>query len=99
MFSNPFSTTVATSAGEDLANIVVESVPLAAQTTEIKHAKKVNLAMRKMAQHIEWLKLQHRFNFFQKAKMGTVFKWKLKDAGYQESYVRELTEWLLMRLK
>ena len=99
MFSNPFSTSVATMAGESLAKIVIETVPLTARKSELKHAKTVNQSMRKMAQHIEWLKLEHQFNFFQKAKMGTILKWQLKDAGYEEMYVRELTEWVLMRLK
>ena len=96
---NPLSTTIATRAGEDLAKIVIESVPLTAQKSELKHAKKVSVSMNKMAQHIEWLKLQHQFNFFQKAKMGTTLQWKLKDAGYEEPYARELTEWVMMRLK
>lgn len=96
---NPFSTSIATSAGEALAKIVIESVPLTAKKSELKHAKKVSLSMRKMAQHIEWLKLQHQFNFFQKAKMGTTLQWKLKDAGYEDLYAKELTEWVMMRLK
>lgn len=99
MISNPFSTGIATSAGEALAKIVIESVPLTAQKSELKHAKKVSASMRKMAQYIEWLKLQHQFNFFQKAKMGTTLQWKLKDAGYEELYAKELTEWVMMRLK
>lgn len=99
MFSNPFNTTVATTAGEALAKIVIDSVPLKAQKTELKHAQKVSVSMRKMSQHIDWLRLQHQFNFFQKAKMGTTLRWKLKDAGYEDWYSRELTEWVMMRLK
>lgn len=99
MISNPFNTTAAVAAGESLAKIVIESVPLTAKGTDLKHAKKVSSSMRKMAQHIEWVKLQHRFNFFQKAKLGTILQWKLKDAGYETTYTKELTEWVLMRLK
>lgn len=99
MISNPFSTAVANSAGEALANIVIDTVPLTVKGTDLKHAKKVGASMQKMAKHIVWLKLQHKFNFFQKAKLGNVLQWKLKDAGYEESYIKELTQWVLMRLE
>jgi hypothetical protein len=99
MISNPFSTAAATQAGHALAQIVMDGVPLSAQKSELKHAKKVSVSMTKMAQQIEWLKLQHSFNFFQKAKLGTTLQWQLKDAGYEANYIRELTEWVMMRLK
>ncbi len=99
MFSNPFSTTAATNAGELLAKIVIESVPLETEKKDLKLGRKVELSMRKMSQQIEWLKLQHKFNFFQKAKLGTALKWRLKDAGYKDTYTTELTEWVLMRFK
>jgi hypothetical protein len=99
MFSNPFNTAVATTAGEALAQIVIESVPLDTEKTDLKLGRKVELSMRKMSQKIEWLKLQHKFNFFQKAKLGTALKWKLKDAGYNDTYTTELTEWVMMKLK
>lgn len=94
-----FSTLEATEAGDHLAKIVISSVPLEVANDNVKHAKKVASSMRKMSQQIEWIKLKQRFNFFQKAKLGTTLKWKLKDAGYSEEYARELTEWVLMRLK
>ena len=99
MLSNPFSTSAATSAGESLAQIVIESVPLDTDKTDLKLSRKVELSMRKMTQQIEWLKLQHKFNFFQKAKLGTALKWRLKDAGYKDLYTTELTEWVMMKLK
>ena len=99
IFSNPFSTSASVSAGESLAKIVIESVPLNTEKTDAKYSRKVELSMRKIAQQIEWLKLEHQFNFFQKAKLGTVLKWKLKDAGYKDAYTTELTEWVMMKLK
>ena len=99
MFSNPFSTTVAITSGELLAKIVMDTVPMTVQANDPKEVKKVALSIRKMSQQIEWLKLQHKFNFFQKAKLGTTLKWKLKDAGYNDAYTTELTEWVMMKLK
>ena len=99
MFSNPLSTAVAINAGESLAQIVIDTVPMSFQKNDPKHVKKVALSIRKMTQQIEWLKLQHKFNFFQKAKLGTTLRWQLKDAGYDDWYSKELTEWVMMRLK
>ena len=99
MFLNPFSTAVAIKAGESLAQIVMDSVPVPVQENDPKHLKKVGLSIRKMSQQIAWLKLQHKFNFFQKAKLGTALQWKLKDAGYKDLYAKELTEWVMMKLK
>lgn len=82
-----------------MAKIVIDSVPLDTEKTDLKLGRKVELSMRKMAQQIEWLKLQHKFNFFQKAKLGTALQWKLKDAGYKDLYTKELTEWVMMKLK
>jgi hypothetical protein len=96
---NPLNTADATGAGEALAKIVIESVPLDTDKADPKHGRKVELSMRKLSQHIEWVKLQHKFNFFQKAKLGTVFKWQLKDAGYKDMYTTELTEWVMMKFK
>lgn len=99
MLSNPLNTSAAIIAGESLAQIVIESVPLNTEKTDSKLSRKVELSMRKMSLQIEWLKLQHKFNFFQKAKLGTVLKWKLKDAGYKDMYTTELAEWVMMKLK
>lgn len=99
MFSNPFSTKAAVAAGEALAKIVIESVPMETGIKDLKMGRKVELSMRKMSQQIAWLKLEHKFNFFQKAKLGTSLKWCLKDAGYKDAYTTELTEWVMMGLK
>ena len=99
MLSNPLNTIMAVSVGESLAKIVMESVPLDTEKADPKLGRKVELSMRKMSQQIEWFKLEHKFNFFQKAKLGTTLKWKLKDAGYKDLYTTELTEWVLMKFK
>ena len=99
MLYNPFSTTAAIAAGESLAQIVIQSVSVDTDVKDLKRGRKVELSMRKMSQQIEWLKLQHKFNFFQKAKLGATLKWKLKDMGYKDTYTSELTEWVLMKLK
>ncbi len=90
-------TAAAVTVGDMLAQIVIDTVPIAVEKTELKHAKKVASSMKKVSQQVDWFKLQHKFNFYQKVKLGNTFQWKLKDAGYDEHYAKELTEWVLMR--
>ncbi len=92
-----FDTAAAVTVGDLLAQIVIDNVPITVEKTELKHAKKVGSSMKKMSQQIEWFKLQHKFNFYQKVKLGNTLRWRLTDAGYAEHYARELTEWVLMR--
>lgn len=41
---------------------------------------------------------QHNLGLYGKAKLANVFKWKLKDAGYSESFVQSATKDLATRL-
>lgn len=92
-----FDTSAALAAGGLLAKIVLNVVPLVADQADIKYEKKLNAAMRKLNQQIDWLKLQHKFNLFQKAKLGNTFRWTLMDAGYEEAFAKDLTQWVLVR--
>jgi hypothetical protein len=94
---NFFKSSKALTSGEQLAKIVLTMLPLAGDKTDEKYDKKLKATMRKLDQQIDWLKLQHRFNFYQKAKLGNSFRWGLMDAGYPEQLAKELTQWVLVR--
>jgi hypothetical protein len=57
---------------------------------------KAQAALKTMAQQITQFRQQHDLNTYKKAKLGNAFKWALKDAGYEATYVDELTEWLML---
>nr|WP_315464477.1 hypothetical protein [uncultured Rhodoferax sp.] len=94
-----FDTKAAVTFGTSVADIVIESVPITIEKTPEKHAKKVQSAMRRISNQIDWIKVQHKFNLYQKAKLGNTLRWRLTDKGYETAFAREITEWVLMRIE
>ena len=41
---------------------------------------------------------EHKLGIYKKAKLGNVFKWKLKDLGYSESFAEVATKEIITRL-
>jgi len=41
---------------------------------------------------------QHQLGLYKKAKLGNVFKWKLKELGYSHAFVERATKELVTRL-
>ena len=61
-----------------------------------KHQLKVildGLAARAVRYHDE-----HKLGIYKKAKLGNVFKWKLKDLGYSAEFTEHATKEIITRL-
>lgn len=43
-------------------------------------------------------KREKRLGVYQKAKLGNAFRWKLKELGYNEDFVEQVTKALVIRL-
>jgi hypothetical protein len=41
---------------------------------------------------------EHKLGIYKKAKLGNVFKWKLKDLGYSENFAERATKEIITRL-
>jgi hypothetical protein len=41
---------------------------------------------------------QHRLGIYKKAKLGNVFRWKLKELGYSDEFVERATKEIVTRL-
>jgi hypothetical protein len=41
---------------------------------------------------------QHKLGVYKKAKLGNVFRWKLKELGYSQAFVERATKELVTRL-
>jgi len=41
---------------------------------------------------------EHKLGIYKKAKLGNVFKWKLKDLGYSEDFAERATKDIVTRL-
>lgn len=41
---------------------------------------------------------QHKLGIYKKAKLGNVFRWKLKELGYSDEFVEDATKEIVTRL-
>ena len=41
---------------------------------------------------------EHRLGIYKKAKLGNVFKWKLKELGYSDAFAEQATKEIITRL-
>lgn len=81
--------------GEELARFFIERSPLDQDRTGKAFAKKQEELLNKMAQKIQQFKAASKLNIYRKAQLGNAFKWTLRDAGYDSTYVDQLTSWLM----
>ncbi|MDR7380365.1 hypothetical protein J2X19_005068 [Rhodoferax ferrireducens] len=84
--------------GAELAQIFIEKIPLGTPRTDKKFAIKTQRALDQIALRTRQFQVSHTLNLYTRAKLANNFKWTLKDAGYESTYVEELTEWLVKRL-
>jgi hypothetical protein len=84
--------------GASMARFFMERSPLGSSDKTAKFvAKKQEELLSKMSHQIVTFSQAHRPNIYKKAQLGNSFKWTLKDAGYESSYVDQLTSWLMLR--
>lgn len=84
--------------GGDLAQFFLTQMPLDRQIKDKKFANKTQNLLIQMDRRVQQFKTSHKLNIYTRARLGNQFKWTLKDAGCEEAYLEELTEWLLQRL-
>jgi hypothetical protein len=84
--------------GKSIAQFYSERVPFESHFSKKKFAAKTQETLKKLDLQIQQFKSDHPLNVYKKAKLGNAFKWTLRDAGYDNEYVDELTEWLMLRL-
>lgn len=84
--------------GGELAQFFILKMPLDTPPKDKKFALKTQRALDQMALRARQFQVTHKLNIYTRAKLANHFKWTLKDAGYESTYVDELTEWLVKRL-
>ena len=84
--------------GKSLATFYIERVPFESPFSEKKFAVKTQETLKKLDTQVAQFKAGRSLNILKKAKLGNAFKWTLRDAGYDNQYVDELTEWLMLRM-
>jgi hypothetical protein len=84
--------------GGELAQFFIARMPLDTTRKDKKFAVKAQGVLSQLDLRVAQFKSTHKLNFYTRARLGNQFQWALKDAGYEESYIAELTEWLVKRL-
>ena len=95
---NWFAAEEAQAFGKTLAQFYIERVPFESPFSTKKFAVKTQETLKKVELQVHAFKTNESLNIYKKAKLGNAFKWTLRDAGYDNPYVDELTEWLMLHL-
>lgn len=85
--------------GLELAAFFIERIPPEASRRKDKTTAKKQEVLSKMFQQIARFKLRHKLNFYKKAKFGNSFQWALKDAGYANDFIKDMTKEVLLKFK
>ncbi len=94
-----FDAAAAQDFGKSLAKSFIDRLSPAEKASSKKFEGKAKEALAKMAQQIATFRSSSKLNFYKKAKLGNAFKWALREAGYDQAYTDELTEWLMLQLQ
>lgn len=84
--------------GSSLAGFFIDKMPPDQQLNESKVASKTQYVLDKMSVQVNAFKRGQTLNAYQRAKLANKFKWKLRDAGYEQAYIETLVGWLVSRL-
>ena len=93
-----FDTRDARRCGTSLAELILRELPVNNSIKEKKFAVKAEKTLNKVVRELAVFRQKSKLNTYQKAKLGNAFLWTLKDAGVNDAYADELTEWLTLRL-
>lgn len=93
-----FDVSVAKQFGTALAMFYLGKLPLDVDKTDKKYQNKKEFVLKKMSEQVTDFRQAHQLNIYKKAQLGNAFKWALRDAGYPDETVDELTGTLMRQL-
>lgn len=84
--------------GESLAVYFIKNIPIDDKADEKKFASKTIKVLNTMAKQLVDFKKDNKLNIYKRAQLSNTFKWTLKKAGYNNTYINELTIWLVKNM-
>lgn len=84
--------------GKTLAQFIIERIPLPKDKTKQKALSKQLEAVDKLYLQIDQFKTGHKLNIYQKAKLGSAFKFELVNAGYKIEFINKVTKGLMHKI-
>jgi len=82
---------------ESLASFFANEIQLNYSSSK-NNNKQIVLAFEKMKTMADQYKNANQLSFYKRARLGNKVMWLLRDAGYDESIVREFSRQLIIRL-
>ena len=99
MFFNWFDAQKAVEGGQSLARFFAERISVEAGKNGKKSLPKKQMeTIEKMFAQAQRFSKEHKLNVYKKAKLGSAFKWQLKELGYPDELINELTKEILLHL-
>lgn len=80
-----------------LADFIIEKMPREAGDRNKILSKKKHVLDRALLQ-VHAFKKAHTLNIYKKAQLGNTFKWRLRTANYDNEFIDELTNIILIQL-
>ena len=84
--------------GKTLAHFLIERLPLNSPKKKDKTIEKQQEVVLKLFSQITTFKKDRSLNIYKKAKLGNAFKWELKQAGYDDEFINQLTHEIMIKL-
>ncbi len=81
--------------GVSLAGFYIKRIP-PGDSGKNKSLAKRQEVIRKMFEQLARFKADHKLNIYKRAQLGNAFKWALREAGYEASFVDEFTKELMI---
>ncbi len=85
--------------GAGLARFYMDRMPLNIAVKDRQFAAKSVKLLEQMELQVKAYRQKNKLNFYKVAQIGNAFKWALKDAGYDDAYIDNLTQWLVVAVK
>jgi len=82
----------------EVAREFAKACPLADTRGERSSLRKLARSIDAACERAAAFQKEKKLGVYGKAKLGTAFKWELKELGYEDEFVDEFTRNLLMRL-
>lgn len=84
--------------GESLALYFIKNIPLTERIDEKKFMRKTKKILEALAKQVSEFKKTNKLNMYKRAQLSNTFKWTLKNAGFSDPYINELTIWLVKNI-
>ena len=87
----------ANSLAEELKNSVPPEL-FKEKNVSIKDKKRLQNTINRIFSQVDEFNKKSRPGLYKKARIGNTFMWKLRESGYEEKFIEELTRDILVRL-